>query len=334
MSEQNMMLQIAGTRQLIYKEEKSRSLDKDEVRIKIRHVSLCGSDRKLYSGDMSQTKELPITVGHEWVGEVIEVGTGLGNEWKTGDIVTGDCSIYCDDCDICKQDKNQCTQIEKRGITINGACARYYISKAKYLYHCKGQQDIKAYALTEPLAVVLHAIHKVSDEKLKAVKHALVIGAGGIGYLSVFALHGMGIPRITVVDVKEKKLENVSKAGLDRVSVTTQLGNDEEVYDLIIEASGSGAVMNPALKLLKRCGSLVCIGHQKPVMLEFEYVIRKALGIYGSIGGTGNFEEAIELIERYKSQVLLAITKEVAFVKANEAFEDDAMDGIKTIINL
>ena len=177
---------------LMVVERPIRHPKKDEVLIRTRYVALCGSDIKLYQGIYSAPHKYPIVIGHEWVGEIVEVGPGTSGNWRIGDIATGDCSIFCDSCDYCaRKEKNHCISVEKNGITVHGSCARFITVNQRYLYHCPRLPDIKALALVEPLAVSAEAVlNHLSARDLKKVRSALVIGSGGIGALTVFFIAG------------------------------------------------------------------------------------------------------------------------------------------------
>ena len=105
----------------------------DEVLVRVSHVALCGSDVKLYLGQYTAPHKYPIQIGHEWVGEVVSTGDPE-SKWHPGDIVTGDCSLFCGDCSYCSTNKNHCFSVEKKGITVDGACSQYICVNTAHLY--------------------------------------------------------------------------------------------------------------------------------------------------------------------------------------------------------
>ena len=136
------------------------SVQNEEVLIKVARISLCGSDIHLYKGTYSGPINYPVVFGHEWSGVVEETGAKV-TRFKKGDKVTGDCSRYCSDCEYCQVDKNLCVNIEKYGITIDGASAGYVVRNQKYLYKLTRNVSLKAGALVEPIAVGANLIEKV-----------------------------------------------------------------------------------------------------------------------------------------------------------------------------
>jgi len=108
-------------------------INDNEVLVKVKCVGLCGSDIGLYHGKYEGVHSYPIIFGHEWSGEIVEVGNHV-IEFKKNDRITGDCSLWCGDCSFCDNDKNLCRNIQKFGITKDGACREYFSINVKYIY--------------------------------------------------------------------------------------------------------------------------------------------------------------------------------------------------------
>ncbi|MBU3093405.1 alcohol dehydrogenase catalytic domain-containing protein [Clostridium sp. CF011] len=338
----NKAVMLSGPQKIEVKEIKLNPIKDGEILIKVNYVALCGSDIKLYEGKYLGPHSYPIILGHEWVGKISYIGENVKGNWNIGDLVTGDCSIYCDECTLCKENKNQCDNVEKRGITIDGACAQYIIENEKYIYHCPKISKHKAFVLAEPMAVAVQAItNRIEKSKLKKINNALVLGAGGIGVMSLFVLRELGIPNITVADIESKKLELISSFDYSNVNTVNMdfkdsIGDSNNCYDLIIEATGSGEAFKKALILAERCGTVICIGHQNYIDLDFGTVIKKALSVYGSIGGTGGFEKAIQIIEKNSENISKVITETIPLDDVEKEFIDGLKisDNIKIAINL
>lgn len=317
-------------------------LKTDEVLVKVKYVALCGSDIKLYLGTYTAPHKYPIVIGHEWVGEIVKVGQASAKVWTVGDIVTGDCSIFCGSCSYCEINKNHCTTIEKKGITKDGGCCQYIAVNKLHIYKCPSIPDIKVLALTEPLAVVVHGIlNRISETNLKRVKRALIIGSGGIGMMSLFSLLEFDIPEITIVDLEKEKLDIVSSFGYSNVTtIVTDLKDpsfdSNEGFDLIIEAAGSSAALKRSVELANPCANIVCVGHQKPTEVDFGVVVKKSLSIFASNGSTGGFEKAIKIIEKNYVNISKIITRVVPVEKAEEYFKNQLKTSkdLKVLIDL
>jgi threonine dehydrogenase-like Zn-dependent dehydrogenase len=309
----------------------------DQLLIRVRHMALCGSDIKLYQGTYKAPHKYPIVIGHEWIGQVEEAGPQASATWKKGDLVTGECSIFCGCCPACQRNRNYCQSIEKMGITLDGGGAQHIVVSERHLHRCPALGDVSPLALTEPLAVAVQGIQKrVGADTLRQVRHALIFGCGGIGIMSVFALLDAGVPNITVVDVAEEKIALVRSFGLP--GVTTRLGgpSSDQPFDLIVEAAGTGPTLARAMELAAPCATIVCLGHQGSVNADFGLVLRKSLSIVASLGSCGGFERAIDIISERHDLIKRMITRRLAMddVPAYLAREQSSAQDVKVLIDL
>nr|WP_320132923.1 alcohol dehydrogenase catalytic domain-containing protein [uncultured Holophaga sp.] len=292
-----------------------------EVRVRMRYVALCGSDRKLFEGSYKAPHKYPILIGHEWVGVVDALGADCAPGLSVGDLVTGDCSLYCGECFYCTTEgnRNHCLSIQKRGITVDGACADYMVINRRHLYRCEGGGELLSYVLTEPMSVSATALGlRFTREQLKKVRKALIIGAGGIGALALFTLRDYGIQDITIVDIVKEKLAVSESMGLPGVKVLASDLSDlpENSFDLILEASGSGAGLKRTVVLAAPDGKIVLIGHQGSLELDFGLVMKKSLTLAASMGSTGGFEEAARIIAANREAVSKVVTRIVPMGEA------------------
>ena len=315
----------------------------DEVLVRVKYASLCGSDVKLFNGTYTASHKYPIVIGHEWVGTVVKSGPESSKKFSIGDIVTGDCSAYCNSCMYCRKDnRNHCISVEKKGITQDGCCAQYIIVNPQHLYLCNKLPDIKALALVEPLAVSVEAVlNHISKRELGKITNALIIGAGGIGALALFMLLDEGVSEITVADVTPNKLAIVDSFGFANVkTVLADLADPEAKtpsgYDLILEAAGSRAALQNAVNWANPCGKIICVGHQKMVEFDFSVVMKKSLTLISSIGSTGGFERAIEITEKYYTYIEKLVTRTLTLDEVKKFFSTElgSNDDVKVVIDL
>lgn len=308
----------------------------DEVLVEVQYVALCGSDVKLYHGSYTAPHRYPVVVGHEWVGRVVNTG-GAVHDLKPGDVVTGDCSVFCGGCPMCAVNKNHCENIEKSGITVDGKCANYVTAKRMHVYKCPDLNDIKPLVLTEPTAVSVNGIScRVPESELKRAKNALVLGAGGIGILATLVLREYPLPRIVVVDVAEDKLALVKSFNLPGVEVCNNLAALNEQFDIVVEAAGQSATLAETPCLAAPAGHIVCLGHQKKTELDFGAVIAKSLTIHASNGSTGDFGKAMQIIMKHQAIVNRLITATVKLADAADYIANDMQNAknIKVVIDL
>lgn len=317
--------------------------DTEQLLVRVHYVALCGSDTKLYNGSYMAPHTYPIVIGHEWVGEIIKIGAGASKNWNVGDIVTGDCSIYCNSCKNCRRGfKNHCLFIEKRGITQNGTCSQYIAAHQRHLHKCPPLQQTKVLALAEPLAVSVEAVvNRIPANELKNIRNALIIGAGGIGALAVFLLRDMGTPHIVITDTLAEKLAIIDSFGFNNVKTAVTGLHDKAItetngFDLIIEAAGSSSALQKAIELANPRGKIVCVGHQQTAELDFPLVMKKSLTIIASIGSSGGFTRAIRLVEKNATNIVKLITTTIPLRDAAQFFnrELDSACDVKVAIDM
>jgi len=315
-----------------------------EVLIKIRNVGICGSDIHLFKGTYSGPNSYPIMFGHEWSGTVVKTGAYV-TKVSIGDKVTGDCSKYCDACDNCKADKNLCKDIEKFGITVDGASAEYIVRDEKYVYKAPDDIDMKLLALTEPIAVARHLIMKMIDRTgdMKD-KKILIYGGGAIGQAALLLLrYELGCDNVYLSDLIPYRMELAQKFGA-KVPLQEELNWDLEntyynmynhtPFDVVIETTGVAAVFANAMNLVRPNGVLGCVGMINNVKIPQKLIVTKAMTIVGSIGGTGEFEAVIDFIRKNEEVVKLMVSHEIPREDIPEAFRcaSNPLDAMKVSI--
>lgn len=308
----------------------------DEVLVEVRYVALCGSDVKLYAGTYTAPHRYPVVVGHEWVGSVVSTGSEV-SDLVAGDIVTGDCSVFCGTCPMCQVNKNHCEKIEKSGITVDGKCANYAAVKRLHVYKCPEVDEIKPLVLTEPTSVSVNGITcRVPDDVLNRAKNAVVLGTGGIGILAMLVLREYPIEKIVMVDIEQDKLDLINGFGLEGVKTCSDIASLCEEFDIVVEAAGQSSTLAETPRLAAPAGHIVCLGHQKEVTVDFGTVIKKSLTIYASNGSTGGFEESMRIIAKRKDIINQLITKTISLSKAPEYIAGDMKNekNIKVVIDL
>lgn len=311
----------------------------DEVRIKIDNVGICGSDIHLFKGDYEGPHRYPMYFGHEWAGTVCEVGSNV-NGFKVGDKVTGDCSRWCGHCMYCQVDRNLCAHIEKFGISLDGASREFINVEARYLYKAPEDIDLKLLSLAEPLAVSINAVKKVAAEDISKWR-ILILGAGTIGLGVLLALRYIySCNQVEMFDIDKERMGKAVTLGASAADLYQEEENgnrgswstiySSSIYDLVVETTGNLKALKTALDKVKPRGKILCIGFPPPGEIAFKTIVMKALEIRGSIGGTGSFPEAIELINKKKNVVENLITHIFSIENVYEAFAK-ALDGSNAI---
>ncbi|HET7347280.1 MAG TPA: alcohol dehydrogenase catalytic domain-containing protein, partial [Acidobacteriaceae bacterium] len=167
-----------------------------EVLVRVAACGICGSDVHGYDGS-SGRRIPPLVMGHEASGVVEAVGPGV-KEYRSGDRVTFDSTVYCGKCTYCKRGEvNLCDNRQVIGVSCgdyrrNGAFAEYIVIPERILYRLPAKMSYPEAAMLEATSVALHAV-KVSG--VKKGDTALVVGAGMIGLLTMQALKANGVGR-------------------------------------------------------------------------------------------------------------------------------------------
>jgi L-iditol 2-dehydrogenase len=318
---------------------------KDEVLIRVAFIGICGSDMQLHKGSYGGPSKYPILFGHEWSGIVEKVGETIST-LKKGDKVTGDCSKFCGECENCKVDKNLCFKIEKFGLTIDGASSEYIVRREKYLYKAPEDMNLELLCLAEPVAVAYHLINKIfSCASELEQKKILIMGAGSIGLSALMLLlKQFKCKSISQFDISKNRLALAKKLGAQILSQkdlidTTSDANYAGLYakpkfDVVIESTGAPEAFSASLNLVKPMGIVGCIGMAPQVQLNLKVLVAKALFILGSIGGTGEFLDSIDFINRNPEYVRQIISHRFPINEAHKALAlgSHADDTLKVLL--
>lgn len=241
----------------------------DEVLVRLEYVGICGSDLHYYEtgaiGDF--IVDGPFVLGHEPAGTVVEVGPAV-KHLAVGDRVTLEPGKTCGECEFCKQGKyNLCPDVKFFATPpIDGVFQEYVAHEANLCFKLPDNVDTLSGALVEPLSVGFHAIFQ---GEAKIGQTALVTGAGSIGLVTVLALQAIGVNKIFVLDVLDKRLQKAKEIGAteiingketDAVEYINHL-TDKQGIDLVIDTTGSEFVVNQGIRLLKKGGHIVLVGY-------------------------------------------------------------------------
>ena len=241
----------------------------DEVLVKLDYVGICGSDLHYYETGAigAYVVEPPFVLGHEPGGVVVEVGENV-KHLKIGDRVALEPGKTCGQCEFCKSGKyNLCPEVEFFATPpIDGVFQEYVAHEANLCFRLPDNVSTLEGALIEPLAVGFHAAIQGGAQ---AGQTAVVMGAGCIGLVSMMALKAMGVSRVYVVDVMEKRLEKAMELGADGVINGKEKDAVEEVLrltdgkgcDLSIETAGTQITTVQTVQMSKKGATVVLVGY-------------------------------------------------------------------------
>lgn len=292
-------------------------LGRDEVLVRVAACGICGSDVHGYDGS-SGRRIPPIVMGHEAAGIVEETGADAKN-FKKGDRVTFDSTVYCGECANCRRgDVNLCDRRQVLGVSCddyrrNGAFAEFVIVPARITYHLPENLPFHEAALLEAVSVALHAVSLVP---IQPGSTALVVGAGTIGLLLQQALAVAGCSRVLVIDVDATRLK-LSKSLGASATLLSGPNSAEEIsaltngagVDVAMEAVGTTPAVNTAIRSTRKGGSVVLVGNVTPeVTIPLQIVVARQIRLQGSCASCGEYEQAIRLMSEGRINVKPLIT--------------------------
>jgi len=260
----------------------------DEVLVRSRNVGICHSDFELYEGRYIIPVSYPIIPGHEWAGEVAEVGSAVTGV-RPGDRVVGECVVNNGD--------------DHFGFSISGADAEYFVAKASWLHRIPEELSFVQGAFVEPFSVAYNAT--VAAGGIDASDEVAVIGGGPIGLLCALAAVTMG-GSVTLIEPQAHRRALGLEIGVRRAIDPTAGTLAEQVseatggrgFDVVIEAAGAPAAMASAFPIAALGARVVLVGIDVggTVPVEIGLVQSKALQVRGIIGSAGLWPRTIRFM--------------------------------------
>jgi L-iditol 2-dehydrogenase len=322
---------LYGVKDLRIEDIPTPMVEMGEVLVKVKVAATCGTDLKIFQrGYVEKVIKLPTVFGHEWAGDVVEVGEGL--EWpEEGMRVRAGNSAPCLRCPMCQRGKyNLCENM----IWLWGAYAEYIKVPARMVQ--VNMQEVPQHvsyeeaAITEPLACVLHG---VEEARVKLGDIVAIVGAGPIGLLHLLSVKKMGAEKVIIVDLVEERLGFAEKLGADEVVNAGERDVVEAVRestggygaDVVIEAIGLPATWEQALKLVRKGGTVLEFGGCLPgteIRLGTELLHYGEVTVLGAFHATPlHFRRALNLVASGVIDVRSLVTRRMGLGEVGEAFE-------------
>ncbi len=299
----------------------------DDVLVRSKVVGLCRSDIELLEGhlDAQLDVQYPVVPGHEWSGEVVEVGSQV-KHLEPGARVVGECVIAPN---------------HWFGFNYNGAAADTFVAPARLLHQLPESLTYQQGALVEPFTIAYRAIRDMGW--LDAADTVAIVGAGMIGQCALAVARSMGALSV-VVEPSQNRRELAERMGADIViDPTSEPAADALARltgrpgaDLVVEASGNPHGLASTFELARFGGRVVNIGicAHGSVQAPLGLIQAKDLTVHGTTGSPGVWPQALRFIERHGIDLTSVITATYGFDHAAEALEasDDAANNIKVHI--
>lgn len=263
-----------------------------EVLLRVRAVGVCGSDLHQFHNTQSWPVNWPVTLGHEFCGEVAASGEGVEG-WSPGERVACETAAkICGVCALCRSGRyNLCPQRLGFGYGINGAAAAYVVARAPLLHRIPDTVSWEEAALTEPCSVALNATLEQSSPKPGDT--VVVLGPGPVGLLCTSLLAATSPSHLVVVGLRRDagRLELARSYGATRVIISDEEDAQEVMRgigdglgaDLVIDVAGVSATLRTALNVVRPAGQITKIGWgPQPLNFSLDPLVAKAVHLQGS----------------------------------------------------
>lgn len=302
--------------------------EREHVLIKVKYAGFCGSDRGIWwrkafgdmiEGSLEEEGRSTRIVGHELLGEIVEVGPDVGPRfgYRPGDTVSTESHIICGECYQCRAgDTHVCARDKIIGISMDGCFAEYLKLPAKSLWKTdltKIRPEVAA--VQEPFGNAVHAC-QATDLRGKSVA---VVGCGTIGLFAILIARGMGARQVIGIETNPHHAEMARQLGCD-VVLTPGVASPERPHasdphlraavreltggvgvDVALEMAGFNSSLNNAVKLARRGGHVVMFGVKNgdAVIEDVHRVVMDGLQLHGIVGRQifGTWEITKRLLE-------------------------------------
>jgi L-iditol 2-dehydrogenase len=303
-------VQFRGVDELALAEIDPPKIGADEVLVTLRSVGICHSDFELLEGRYIIPFDYPIIPGHEWAGQVVEVGKDV-TDFAPGDRVLGECVIG----------------MEHFGFSISGAAAEFFVARPEWLHHVPDELDDTQAALVEPFSCAYFAAMRADN--LNASDTAVVFGAGPIGLSCVAVASTLGA-RVISAEPNAARADISRRMGAEEVLDPTDAGFVDRVLeltggrgaDVVMEASGQPAAMAAALEVAGFNARLVNIGIDvgRSAEARLGLIQSKQLQIRGTIGSPGVWPQTLRFLARTGLDLSPMVTRRFALDEAPDAY--------------
>jgi threonine 3-dehydrogenase len=301
----------------------------NDVLIRVKRTGICGTDLHIHAWDAWARRTVPVglVVGHEFVGEVVEVGSNV-SDFEPGEVVSGEGHLVCGRCRNCMAGRRHlCAHTRGIGVDAPGAFAEYVALPMTNIWHHAPDVDEDVAAIFDPFGNAVHAA--LSFPVLG--EDVLITGAGPIGLMAAAVVRHAGARHVVITDVNRHRLALAARMGVTRAvdvgatplsSVQRELGMNEG-FDVGLEMSGNPAALRDMLANMAHGGRVALLGIPgEEIAIDWNLVVFNMLTIKG-IYGREMYETWYAMTSMLQSglDVSPVITHRFRYDKFDEAFE-------------
>ncbi len=263
----------------------------NDVLIRVDRTGICGTDLHIYLWDAWARKTIPVpmVVGHEFVGEIVEVGSNV-KDFFPGDVVSGEGHVVCGRCRNCLAGRRQlCKDTQGVGVNRPGAFAEFIVLPMTNVWHHRHDIDRDVASIFDPFG---NAVHTALSFPVLG-EDVLITGAGPIGIMAAAVVKHAGARYVVVTDVNDYRLSLAKKMGAtvalnvktgNLIDVQKQLGM-KEGFDVGLEMSGNPSAFRDMLDNMCHGGKIAMLGiPSEPIAIDWNIVVFNMLTIHGIYG--------------------------------------------------
>ncbi|MCP4169731.1 MAG: L-threonine 3-dehydrogenase [Fuerstiella sp.] len=305
----------------------------NDVLIKVDRTGICGTDVHIYQWDQWAQKTIPVpmVVGHEFVGEVVDVGSNV-LDFHSGEVVSGEGHVVCGRCRNCLAGRRHlCIRTEGIGVNRPGAFAEYISLPMTNVWHHADDIDRDIASIFDPFG---NAVHTALSFPVLG-EDVVITGAGPIGLMAAAVVRHAGARHVVITDVNPWRLDLARKLGVTRAvdvrsetlpDVQKQLGMVEG-FDVGLEMSGNPSAFRDMLATICHGGKVAMLGIPSGEMaIDWNTVVFNMLTIKGIYGR--------EMYETwYKMTVMLQSGLDINPVITHRMPYTDFEDGFQAMIS-
>lgn len=325
-------IRIHGPRDARYEDVPTPQPGPDDVLVKVRAVAICATDVELYEGVMfyitSGLTRYPFIPGHEWSGEVVEVGTRV-TAFAPGDAVVGECSIGCRKCHFCLGGHyHLCRDRSETGLLKQPGGMAEYISYPQFFLHKVGSLPYEQAAFIEPTGIAVNPARKT---RITPADRVAVMGPGPIGLFAVQVAKAYGARQVLLIGGREDRLQ----AGLDLGANVVIDYREGDVAGKVAEATG-GAMADVVIEAVGRksvwpmIASIAAPGARVGMTglfagelcdVDFDPLVVNEISVLGCLGAPGMWPECIALHQQGRIRTDRIITHRLALSEFVEGID-------------
>lgn len=295
----------------------------DQVKVRTQAVSICGTDYHIYSWDRWSAGRVkpPRVLGHEFAGEVIEVGRDVVSI-KVGDYVSGESHWVCGHCNQCRRnERHVCANTKIFGVDVDGCFAPYAVVPEASTWKNDRSVPPELACIQDPLG---NAVHTTLSGEVVG-RSVAVLGCGPIGVFAVGVARAAGASYVYATDTKPFRLDLATKLGADYainvldtdLEVFVKEQTDGQGVDVVLEMSGAPTAIRQAMRICRMGGRVSLLGiPSQPVELDMaEDMIFKGLTIHCIVGRRlyETWETMSALLGSGRLDISAAITHKLPF---------------------